>query len=222
MGVEVKICGLTKAIDAELADAAGAAYLGVIFAGGPRNRTPEEARDVLLARRARKVGVFGTQSVEEIARIAALVGLDVIQLHGLRGVEDGESAEVVRAVRAATGLEVWAVVRTADGRLTETDESLADAADALVVDALVPGTLGGSGVAVPWLELGESLDAMHSGHRVVLAGGLTPENVREAIDYVSPHVVDVSSGVESAPGIKDHQRVRAFIAAVRASTESEG
>ena len=222
VAVEVKICGLTRAVDAELADAAGAAYLGVIFAGGPRHRTPEEAREVLLARRARKVGVFAAQSVDEIARIAALVGLDVIQLHDLHGMDTADRAEVVRAVRAATGLEVWAVVRTADGRLTGGDESLADAADALVVDALVPGALGGSGVIVPWLELGESLDSMQSGHRVVLAGGLTPENVREAIDYVSPHVVDVSSGVESAPGVKDHQRVRAFIAAVRASTESEG
>jgi phosphoribosylanthranilate isomerase len=222
VAVDVKICGLTRAVDAELADAAGAAYLGVIFAGGPRNRTPEEAREVLLARRARKVGVFGAQSVEEVARIAAHVGLDVIQLHGLHGLDGDAQADVVRGVRAATGLEVWAVIRTADGLLTDGDEAVADAADALVVDALAPGVLGGSGVRVPWLELGESLDAMQSGHRVVLAGGLMPENVREAIDYVSPHVVDVSSGVESAPGVKDHQRVRAFIAAVRASTESEG
>ena len=90
----------------------------------------------------------------------------------------------------------------------------------LVVDALVPGQLGGSGVAVPWLVLGESLDAMERGHRIVLAGGLTPENVTEAIDYVSPMVVDVSSGVESAPGIKDHARIRAFIAAAQAAGNS--
>ncbi|MDQ6634194.1 MAG: N-(5'-phosphoribosyl)anthranilate isomerase, partial [Gemmatimonadota bacterium] len=78
--VEVKICGLTRAVDAELADAAGAAYLGVIFAGGPRERTPAEARATLSGRRARKVGVFATQSDAEIGDIASVVGLDVVQV----------------------------------------------------------------------------------------------------------------------------------------------
>jgi phosphoribosylanthranilate isomerase len=209
--VEVKICGLTRAVDAEYADAAGASYLGVIFAGGPRQRLPQQARDTLAGRRARKVGVFADQAPGEIADIAREVGLDVIQLHA------ESQAERVHAVRAATGLEVWAVLRTSDGTLPDDAEDLADEADALVVDALVPGKLGGSGVAIPWLALGESLDDMERGHRIVLAGGLTPENVAEAIDYVSPMVVDVSSGVESAPGIKDHERIRAFIAAARAA-----
>jgi phosphoribosylanthranilate isomerase len=209
--VEVKICGLTRAVDAEYADAAGASYLGVIFAGGPRQRLPQQARDTLAGRRARKVGVFADQAPGEIADIAREVGLDVIQLHA------ESQAERVHAVRAATGLEVWAVLRTSDGTLPDDAEDLADEADALVVDALVPGKLGGSGVAIPWLLLGESLDDMERGHRIVLAGGLTPENVAEAIDYVSPMVVDVSSGVESAPGIKDHERIRAFIAAARAA-----
>ena len=212
--VEVKICGLTRAVDAEYADAAGASYLGVIFAGGPRQRLPHQAKETLAGRRARKVGVFADQPEGEIAAIAQEVGLQVIQLHG------ASSTERVQAIRAATGLEVWAVVRTPDGQLPDDTEALADEADALVVDALVPGKLGGSGVSVPWLELAESLDAMERGHRVVLAGGLTPENVTEAIDYVSPMVVDVSSGVESAPGIKDHARIRAFIAAVQAAGNS--
>ena len=213
MAVEIKICGLTRSVDAELADAAGAAYLGVIFAGGPRQRLPTEARTTLAGRRAHKVGVFSTQSGSEISEIAGAIGLDVVQLHG------GADAERVHAVRAATGLEVWAVVRTADGKLPENTEELAHAADALLIDALVAGQLGGSGVAVPWGILGESLDAMDAGHRIVLAGGLTPDNVAEAISYVSPMVVDVSSGVESAPGVKDHARLRAFIAAVRATSE---
>ncbi|MDB4885095.1 MAG: trpF [Gemmatimonadetes bacterium] len=212
---EVKICGLTRSVDAEAADAAGAAYLGVIFAGGPRMQSAGDARSILAGRRARKVGVFAEQSEAEIAAIAATAMLDVIQLHGVR------SAERVAAVRAATGLEVWAGVRTADGILDELAEELADVADALLVDALVPGQLGGTGVAVPWMELGESLDAMRTPARVVLAGGLTPENVAEAIDYVAPSVVDVSSGVESAPGIKDHTRIRAFVSAVRNSQQRE-
>lgn len=209
--VDVKICGLTRAVDAECADAAGAHYLGVIFAGGPRQRLPRQAKETLAGRRARKVGVFADQPESEIADVAREVGLDVIQLHGASG------HERVQAVRAATGLEVWAVLRTPDGHLPDDAEALADEADALVVDALVPGQLGGSGVAIPWLVLGESLDVMERGHRIVLAGGLTPENVVEAIDYVSPMIVDVSSGVESAPGIKDHARIRAFIAAAQSA-----
>lgn len=215
MATEVKICGLTRAIDAELADAAGATYLGAIFAGGPRQRLPAEARATLAGRRARKVGVFAAQSPSEIGDVASQVGLDVVQLH-----DAGDPARV-DAVRAATGLEVWAVVRTADGTLPDGVDELADAADALLVDTLVKGALGGTGVAMPWGVLGESLDAMESGHRIVLAGGLTPENVADAISYVSPMIVDVSSGVESAPGVKDHARIRAFIAAVRASGTTE-
>lgn len=214
MALEVKICGLTRAQDAEAADAAGAAYLGVIFAGGPRERTPAEARATLAGRRARKVGVFASQPNAEIADIASIVGLHVVQLHS------GADPERVAAVRAATGLEVWAVVRTADGTLPAHVEELADAADALLIDALVPGHMGGTGATLPWGMLGESLDAMTSGHRIILAGGLTPENVAEAIGYVSPMVVDVSSGVESSPGVKDHARLRAFTAAVRATTDS--
>jgi phosphoribosylanthranilate isomerase len=213
VAVEVKICGLTRAVDAETADAAGAAYLGVIFAGGPRQRSVAEARATLAGRRARKVGVFAAQSGTEIADVAGQVGLDVVQLHGDADVDR------IREVRAATGLEVWAVVRTADGVLPSHVDELADAADALLIDALVAGQLGGSGTALPWGMLGESLDAMEAGHRIVLAGGLTAENVTEAISYVSPMIVDVSSGVESAPGVKDHARIRAFIAAVRATSD---
>ena len=213
MPAEVKICGLTRSIDAEFADAAGATYLGVIFAGGPRERSPEDARATLAGRRARKVGVFANQAPTEIADVASLVGLDVIQLHGT------SDTQRVLDVRAATGLEIWAVVRTASGVLPDDVEELADVADALLLDAMAPGQLGGSGRTIPWLELGESLDALTAGYRIVLAGGLTPDNVAEAIDYVSPMVVDVSSGVESAPGIKDQKLVRAFIAAARANPE---
>jgi phosphoribosylanthranilate isomerase len=139
----------------------------------------------------------------------------VIQLHG------EVDPERVERVRAATGKEVWAVVRTADGALPETIEELGEAADALLIDANVPGQLGGSGVRVPWDRLGESLDALDYHPRIVLAGGLTPDNVSEAIELVAPNVVDVSSGVESSPGIKDHARIRAFIAAVRSAGVEE-
>ena len=211
MATDIKICGLTRSIDAEYADAAGVEYLGVIFAGGPRERTPAQSRDTLAGRRARKVGVFAAQTEDVVAAFVEMAGLDVVQLHG------AVDAERVERVRAATGKEVWAVVRTADGLLPESVDELADAADALLIDAHVPGQLGGSGVRVPWDRLGESLDALDYHPRIVLAGGLTPENVAEAIDLVAPNVVDISSGVESAPGIKDHARLRAFVASVRSA-----
>jgi phosphoribosylanthranilate isomerase len=209
VATDIKICGLTRSIDAEYADAAGVEYLGVIFAGGPRERTPEQARDTLAGRRARKVGVFAEQPEDVIATAVETVGLHDIQLHG------GADPERVERVRAATGKEVWAVVRTADGVLPDSIEELGDAADALLIDAHVPGKLGGSGVQVPWDRLGESLDTLDYHPRIVLAGGLTADTVAEAIDLVAPNVVDVSSGVESSPGIKDHSRIRAFVGAVR-------
>ena len=215
MATEIKICGLTRSIDAEYADAAGVEYLGVIFAGGPRERTSLQARDTLAGRRGRKVGVFAAQSEETIATHVETVGLQVVQLHG------DADAERVERVRAATGAEVWVVVRTADGVLPDGLETLCEASDALLIDAHVPGMLGGTGVQVPWDRLGESLDALDYHPRIVLAGGLTPENVAEAIDLVAPNVVDVSSGVESSTGVKDHARIRAFVAAVRSAGAKE-
>jgi len=212
---DVKICGLTRPVDAEFADAAGAEYLGVIFAGGPRERTPMQARETLAGRRARKVGVFADQPADAISTLVDMVGLQVVQLHAEPNVAR------VKEVRAATGAEVWAVVRSTDGILPHGIEELCDAADALLIDAMVPGHLGGTGVRVRWDQLGESLDALDYHPRIVLAGGLTADNVVEAIDYVAPSVVDVSSGVESAPGIKDHARIRAFIAAVRSRGAEE-
>jgi phosphoribosylanthranilate isomerase len=215
VATEIKICGLTRSIDAEYADAAGVEYLGVIFAGGPRERTSLQARDTLAGRRARKVGVFAAQSEETIATHVETVGLQVVQLHG-----DADAQRVER-VRAATGAEVWVVVRTADGVLPDGLERLCEASDALLIDAHVTGMLGGTGVQVPWDRLGESLDALDYHPRIVLAGGLTPENVAEAIDLVAPNVVDVSSGVESSTGVKDHARIRAFVAAVRSAGAKE-
>ncbi len=132
MPADVKICGLTRAVDAEFADAAGVQYLGVIFAGGPRERTPMQARETVAGRRARRVGVFSTQPEDAIATLVDMVGLQVVQLHA-----DADPGRVQR-VRAATGAEVWAVIRTADGVLPDGVEALCEAADALLIDALAP------------------------------------------------------------------------------------
>ena len=202
---EVKFCGLTRPEDAAQAAALGAAYAGVIFAGGPRRLDPVRAGVVLAAAgAARRVGVFGATDADDIARVAALAGLDVVQLHG-----DPDVAAVA-AVRRRFAGTVWAVARCEGARLPDGVDELFAAADAVVLDARVPGLLGGTGVAVPWAEIAAAVAAARGGGRLVLAGGLTPENVAEAVHALAPDIVDVSSGVESAPGIKDHERMRAF------------
>lgn len=191
-----------------MAAALGAAYQGVIFAGGPRRLTVDAARAVLdagsAAGPARRVGVFGEQSAQEIAQVARVVALDVVQLHG------ASAPTLVAALRREFGGNVWRVVRV---RGDEPNDVLRDAdhgVDGVVIDALVDGALGGTGVAVDWTRLAASLQRQGRPARLVLAGGLRPVNVAQAVGLVAPDVVDVSSGVESAVGIKDHAAMRAF------------
>jgi phosphoribosylanthranilate isomerase len=188
----------------------GAAYLGVIFAGGPREVSQAIAAEVLAAARGsvKRVGVFATGDAEVIARTADAVGLDVVQLHSDLG------PETIAAVRTRTGREIWAVVRIHGTDVPGETHDLARAADALLVDARVEGKPGGTGVVLPWSRLSSPLKVARAGKRLVLAGGLTPENVGEAIATLEPDVVDVSSGVEIRPGVKDHQRMRAFAKSV--------
>jgi len=208
----VKFCGLRRAEDAAEAVRLGAGYVGVIFAGGPRLVTVEEARTVLAATRdslhVRRVGVFGAGTPAAIARVVTEVGLDVVQLSA------DPDAETVDAVRAATGVEVWAAVRCAT-EFPPSAVTLFEHADAVLLDAKVEGKLGGTGRTLPWQNFAQARRAARtSGRRLVLAGGLTPENVAEAITVLQPDVVDVSSGVETAPGVKDHERMRAFVDAI--------
>ncbi len=205
---EVKFCGLTRPEDARHAVELGAAYVGVVFAGGPRRLTTDEARRVLEGiAGAKRVGVFGTHGLAEVIETARAVALDVVQLHG------DPTPEMVRQAREAVGLEVWAVCRVAGSALPSRFGELADTADAVLLEARVNGQLGGTGVRLPW----ERLEIPRAASRLVLAGGLTPDNVARAIRSVRPAVVDVSSGVERAPGVKDHAAMGEFVAAVRSA-----
>jgi phosphoribosylanthranilate isomerase len=206
VAVEIKFCGLTRAADAEYAASLGAAYVGVIFAESPRRVDPAAATAVLAGVRGRAstVGVFGPATVETIATVAAEVGLDVVQLHG------DPSPGVVERVRPTFGGAVWAAVRLANGALPHSAAELLAVADAVVLDAKVPGQIGGTGQSFDWDAIAPMLDRRRARARLVLAGGLSPENVADAVRIIAPDVVDVSSGVESAPGIKDHARMRAF------------
>ena len=210
---EIKFCGLTRPEDAECAVSLGAWYVGVIFAGGPRMLTLERAMEVLavVPSTVTRVGVFADQTPDEITRAADWLQLGVVQLHG-----DSSSGRIA-AIRADFEGDVWPVCRVAGSSLPGNARDLAGSGDGLVLDSLVRGTLGGTGVPMEWSALASDVKRIRRGIRCfVLAGGLRPENVATAISTLEPDVVDVSSGVESAPGIKDHDRMRAFRDAVRA------
>ncbi|GLC27344.1 phosphoribosylanthranilate isomerase [Roseisolibacter agri] len=220
----VKICGLVRAEDAALAARLGADHVGSIFAGGPRLIDAATARANVAAARAavpghppHAVGVMGAQTPDAIARLAEEATLDAVQLHA------DPDADAVAAVRAAWGGEVWAVLRIAGTALPPQTAGLFDVADAVVLDAKVDGTqLGGTGVALDWDGLAAALAPFRGRGRaaLVLAGGLRPENVAVAIRALRPDAVDVSSGVERAPGVKDPDRLAAFLAAARSATTS--
>ncbi len=208
---EIKFCGMTRAEDAEYAVALGARYIGVVFADSPRQLTDERAREVFgkIPLNVSRVGVFGDTKPEQIAARAEMLGLDVVQLHG-----DPKPRTIARVRKRWHG-QVWAVQRISD-TLPDSARDLFEAADGVVLDARVPGQLGGTGVELPWEDLRDRVNLFRPPRaKLVLAGGLTPENVARAINALTPEVVDVSSGVELMVGIKDHAKMLAFRNAVQ-------
>ena len=211
MSAEIKFCGLTNVADVRVALELGASFVGAVFAGGPRAVSAQQARFLFEdVKSARRVGVFGAHPTDEIARAAEAASLDVVQLHA------DPTPQIVSAVKRATGLETWAAVRIGN-RPTESDlDDLISSADGIVFDSRVAGALGGTGRAFDWSLIADLLNTDRRARaRVVLAGGLTPALAPLAIAAIRPDVVDVSSGVESEPGVKDHTLMRAFAAAVR-------
>jgi phosphoribosylanthranilate isomerase len=180
-----------------------------VFADGPRRVSPSQAGEILDAggNKVRRVGVFGTNAPDEIARTSEAARLDVVQLHA-----DPTPAEV-RSIRKEFRGEVWAAVRIAGHHIPAAAEALFDTADAVVLDARSEKRLGGTGQALPWSDVAVDLARDRGSSAVVLAGGLKPSNVASAIRTLAPDVVDVSSGIESAPGIKDPWLMREFFAA---------
>jgi phosphoribosylanthranilate isomerase len=215
VAAEVKICGLTRPEDARHAAEAGAAYLGVVLAGGPRRVSFARAAEVAAASRGVPVlGVFGGTPVEEILSLAGEIGLSGAQLHGPYVREDA-------ARLGAAGLIVWRVVRIASpADLDRLGEASLDA-ETVLVEPRVPHAEGGTGLP---LDLAVAVEARHrlAGARMALAGGLTPDTVGAAMALVRPDVADVSSGVESLPGIKDHQKIARFLEAVLGRSPTVG
>ncbi len=195
----VKICGITTEDDALLAAALGADAVGLVFAASSRRITSGRARDVVrrLPPEILTVGVFRNERKERVTDIANRIGLRAVQLHGQESPADTRwiAARVPAVIRALS----------ANDPVLQRFEEFGDVQ--LLIDSPQPG----SGTAFDW----QSLVAMKIEHPFILAGGLSPGNVRVAIDSVAPWGVDVSSGVEAQPGRKDPVKVRRFIAAAK-------
>jgi len=205
--VRVKICGITTLDDALVAAAAGADALGFNFwPQSSRYLEPQRAADIIthLPPLVTPVGVFVNARPEEVERAARRAGLAAVQLHGDEGPED------VKAL-AADGLTVLKAVRVGP-RFRPQVLRRYNGARAFLLDAEVKGARGGTGKTFDWKQA----RAARRYGRIILAGGLNPDNVAEAIAAAQPYGVDVCTGVENKPGVKDHERVREFIRRAKA------
>jgi phosphoribosylanthranilate isomerase len=205
--VRVKICGITNLADALHAVRSGADELGFNFyKESPRYIAPQDAANLIkqLQEPVIKIGVFVNSPTEKVAEIAALVGLDVIQLHG------DEDAAYLAEIASLTDRAILKAIRFRPEM--NPSEWLELDVHAILLDSYSEG-YGGSGKQIDWLLLLKSIELFPA--PVYLAGGLTPENVRDAIRVVRTYAVDVASGVESSPGKKDPEKVAAFIKAAK-------
>lgn len=211
MSVRVKICGLTEPRTLAAAVAAGAAYVGLVFfPKSPRHLEPDAARALAIGvpPGVAKVALVVDPDDAALERILRAVPIDMVQLHG------AESPARVREIRARFGLPVMKAVGVAEAADLAAIASYEAVADQILVDARAPkgaALPGGNGLSFDWrLIAGRQWQKPW-----MLAGGLTPANVAEAIRLTGARQVDVSSGVESAPGVKDPARIAAFIAEVQ-------
>jgi len=201
----VKICGITRVADAEAAVEAGAGAIGFVFwPESPRFIDPYRARAIAstLPPFVTAVGLFVNQPLQYVKAVASLVRLGAVQLHGDETPEYAAavSSPVIKAVPFSPAEDVrvgaWPASTT------------------LLLDAHDPVKRGGTGRTIDWTGAA----AVAAQRRILLAGGLTPDNVREAVAQVRPFGIDVSSGVERTPGVKDHPRMRALFEALSAMT----
>jgi len=199
MNVRVKICGITNSEDAHAAVEYGADALGFVFAKSPRQITKEQARDIIaeLPPFVSPVGVFVDEKADMIKEICDFCGIQTVQLHGNEQPSYLKELEGYKLIKAF--------------RVKEEDDlkQLANyKPHAFLLDSYVKGVMGGTGVSFNW----EIARQAHKYGTIILSGGLTPKNVKEAIQMVKPYAVDVSSGVESSPGKKDKSLLKRFIA----------
>lgn len=202
---QVKICGITNPEDARVAVAAGADMIGFIFyPPSPRYVAPEQARQIVesLPTHLPAVGVFVNEPVDTVTRVVRTSGVQIVQLHG------EESPEICRQLP-------WRIIKTFRFTDQVRPEMMAHyAVETYLIEGYHTTLYGGGGARANWQQVA----TLHAYGRIMLAGGLTPDNVQEAIRIVRPYAVDVGSGVETAPGKKDWQKVRTFINRAKALT----
>ena len=202
MSVMVKICGITNVEDALAAARFGADAIGLIFAESPRRIDPQAARSIVesLPPFVCPVGVFVDEHPEVVLETARIVGLHSVQLSGMETpeyVERLSSVDVIKCIRVGKAGDV---------------ERAADYPDVkILLDTASESAAGGTGKTFSW----EYAVELAAGREIILAGGLSPENVGEAVKVVGPWGVDVSSGVEASPGVKDKGKIRRFIESAR-------
>jgi phosphoribosylanthranilate isomerase len=219
MNLWIKICANTSLADAMIAAEAGADAVGFVFAPSPRRVTAEQGAAIVrgLPAKIEKIGVFVEATLEEIAATVEAAGLTGVQLHW-----DGPT-ELPAALRARLGskLRILGVVHfEADAPERAAAATQDPSVDAILIDSRTATAVGGTGTTYDWGLASKSVfENAKARERMVAAGGLTPENVAEAIATLRPWGVDVVSGVEAAPGLKDAAKVRAFIENARATTK---
>ena len=198
--VRVKICGITRMADAEKAVELGADALGFIFAESPRKITPQKTRDITrrISPFVKTVGVFVNEQPAKIREIIDFCGLDLVQLHGNETVSTCAELEprIIKAFRIQ-GEESIAQIARYKNHIS-----------AILLDTYQKGLNGGTGKTFDW---GLALKAKKTGILLVLSGGLGLENIQEALEIVNPSAIDINSGVEKHPGIKDHERMGLFM-----------
>ncbi len=211
MRVTAKICGIRDEEALDAAAAGGASHVGLVFfPPSPRNLAVDQAAALAnrAAGRMRLVGLFVDPAPDLVGAVASAVRLDAIQLHG------HEPPELARALKSALGLEVWKAIPVKTRRDLDTATRYAGAVDRLLYDARPPegaAQPGGTGHRFDW----SLLDGFDHPLPWALAGGLGPSNVKDAVARTGARMVDVSSGVESAPGVKDVDKIAAFLKATR-------
>jgi phosphoribosylanthranilate isomerase len=216
MSLWVKICGNTSLADAQLAVDAGADAVGFVFAPSPRSVTADQVAAITphLPPEIAKIGVFVDVDFAEISQTVKHAGLTGVQLH-TGG--DGSLAERLRA-EFGPNLRLLQVIHFGADAVADLREASANPnIDGILIDSRTATAVGGTGIPFDWDAASKSLFSPASGMKLIAAGGLTPANVAEAVAKLRPWGVDVASGVEAAPGRKDPEKVREFVATARVS-----